>query len=82
MPITLDLPPALVQEAKAFAESRNTTLERMLVDCLNAELQRERKVTDWEADFDRLVQECAKNLPGREPYKFNRADAYPEDVFA
>ena len=82
MPITIDLPPAVVQEAKAFAESQNTTLEQMLADFVDAELKRCREAAAWAADFDRLVEECGKRLPGAAPYKFNRADAYPEDVVA
>lgn len=41
MPITLDLPPAIILKARAFAESRKTTLERLISDCLDAELHRE-----------------------------------------
>ena len=44
MPITLDLPPAIILKARAFAESRNTTLERLISDCLVAELHREIKL--------------------------------------
>ncbi len=42
MSITIDLPPAIVQKATAFAESRNTTLERIITDALGAELERSR----------------------------------------
>jgi hypothetical protein len=45
MSITIDLPPAVVKEATAFAESRNTTLERMISDALGAELARRRNVS-------------------------------------
>lgn len=43
MPITLDLPPAIIQEATVFAENRNTTLERLITDCLDAEMRKRRK---------------------------------------
>lgn len=42
MSITIDLPPAIVQKATAFAESRNTTLERIITDALDAEFERSR----------------------------------------
>ena len=81
MPITIDIPPAVVQEAKAFAESRNTTLQQLLVDYLDAELQRRREAQSALSRLDRVAERVSARLSG-EPYKFNRADAYPEDVLA
>lgn len=81
MPITIDLPPAIIQEAKAFAESRHTTIEKMLIDGFENEMKRQRELAEWEAEFDRLVADGASRLPGPEPYKFNRADAYPEGEY-
>ncbi|MBQ7189759.1 MAG: hypothetical protein IJR99_10125, partial [Kiritimatiellae bacterium] len=43
MCIILDLPPAMEQEAQEYAAVRGTTLERMLLDYLKAELERRRK---------------------------------------
>ncbi len=76
MPITLDIPPALVQEAKAFAESHNTTIERMLVECLEREVIHARASTDWKSRFMELVKETS--VRRNAPYHFNRADAYAE----
>ncbi len=76
MSITIDLPPAVVQEATAFAESRNTTLERMISDALDAVIKRHREAADWKAHFDKLVEETSRRRDA--PYRFNRADAYEE----
>ena len=38
MSIMVDLPPAMAQEAQEYATVQGTTLERMLFDCLKAEL--------------------------------------------
>ena len=76
MPITIDLPPAIVQEAKAFAESRHTTFEQMLLDGLVSELKRARNETNWKEHFDKLVEETSRRRDT--PYRFNRADAYGE----
>ena len=81
MPITIDIPPAIVQEAMAFAQSRNTTFEQMVVDCLDAELRRRREAQSAISRLDAIAERVNAKLSG-EPYKFNRADAYPEDVFA
>ena len=40
MSITIDLPPATVQEAREYAASRGTTLEKMVFDYVQGELAR------------------------------------------
>ena len=42
MSIMVDLPPAMAQEAREYATAQGTTLERMVFDCLRAELERSR----------------------------------------
>ena len=82
MSITIDLPPAMTQEAQEYATIQGTTLEQMLFECLKAELERKRKVAETMAEFDALVEKTSKRLKG-ESYKFRRADAYePERAFA
>ncbi len=82
MSIMVDLPPAMAQEAREYATAQGTTLERMVFDCLRAELERSRKADEIMAKFDALVEKTSKRLKG-EPYKFRRADAYePERTFA
>lgn len=77
----IDLPPAMAQEARDYATVRGTTLERMLFDYLKLELAKRRKVEEAMAKLDALVLRTSKRLTGK-PYKFNRADAYPEGEFA
>ena len=79
MCIILDLPPAMEQEAQEYAAVRGTTLERMLLDYLKAELERRRKVDALMAKFDALVEKIRGRLNGT-PYKFNRADAYEPEI--
>ena len=82
MSIMIDLPPAMAQEARVYATVQGTTLERMLLDCLKAELDRRHKADEAMAELDALVEKSKGRLNGK-PYKFNRADAYePETVFA
>ena len=80
MSITIDLPPAVMQEATAFAESRNTTLEQFVIDSIDAEMKRRREAAEWMARLDALAEKTGARLTG-EPYKFNRADAYPEGKY-
>ena len=82
MSIMIDLPPSMAQEAREYATVQGTTLERMLFDCLKAELERRRRADELMAGFDALVEKSHGRLKGK-PYKFNRADAYePERAFA
>ena len=71
----------MTQEAQEYATLQGTTLERMLLDCLKAELERKRKVAETMAKFDALVNKSSGRLQGK-PYKFNRADAYPDGEYA
>ncbi|MBP5545385.1 MAG: hypothetical protein ILM98_15040 [Kiritimatiellae bacterium] len=79
MPITIDLPPAIIQEAKAFAESRHTTIEKMFVDYLDEELRHNRKVRGVLSRLEELKRRTNARLSGQ-PYKFNRADAYEPEI--
>ena len=84
MSIMIDLPPAMAQEAQEYATVRGTTLERMLFDCLKAELDRRRKESETATRLMDRWREVVRKGRGRqtEPYVFNRADAYPEGEFA
>ena len=84
MSIMIDLPPAMAQEAQEYATVRGTTLERMLFDCLKAELNRRRKESENATRLMDRWREVVRKGRGRrtEPYVFNRADAYSEGDFA
>ena len=76
MSIMIDLPPAMAKEAQEYVTVRGTTLERMFLDYLKAELKRRRELDSAMSEFDALVEKTS----GRRdvPYLFNRADAYAE----
>ena len=76
MSITIDLPPAMAQEAREYVTVHGTTLERMFLDYLAAELKRRRDQDAAMSEFDALVETTSKRRDT--PYTFNRADAYAE----
>ena len=81
MSITIDLPPAMAQEAREYVTVQGTTLERMFLDYLGRELKKRREAEAVMSKLDELVKGTSARLTG-EAYKFNRADAYPEGEFA
>ena len=81
MPITIDLPPAVVQEIQDYEKATGLSMNGKIDDFVEKELRRSRELAQWEAEFDRLVAAGASRLPGPEPYKFSRADAYPEGEY-
>ena len=76
MSIMIDLPPAMAQEAQEYVTVRGTTLERLFLDYLKAELKRRREMDSAMSEFDALVEKTSSRRDA--PYKFNRADAYQE----
>ena len=76
MSILIDLPPAIAQEAQEYVTVRGTTLERLFLDYLKAELKRRRELDSAMSEFDALVEKTSSRRDA--PYKFNRADAYQE----
>ena len=76
MSIMIDLPPAMAQEAQEYVTVRGTTLERLFLDYLKAELKRRRELDSAMSEFDALVEKTSSRRDV--PYKFNRADAYQE----
>ena len=80
MSIMIDLPPAMAQEAREYAAMNRETLEQLLVQCVEREIARRRKAAAAMAKLDALVKKSHGRLT--EPYKFKRADAYPEDEYA
>lgn len=80
MSIMIDLPPAMVQEAREYAAMSRETLEQLLVQCVEREIAHRRKAAAAMAKLDALVKKSHGRLT--EPYKFNRADAYPEGEYA
>ena len=76
MSITIDMPPAMTQEALGYATVHGTTLEKMFLDYLKNELKRESERRSIMAKFDALVEKTSSRRSA--PYVFTRADAYEE----
>ncbi len=84
MSITIELPPAVAQEAMGYAMLEGTSLEGLLLSCLKSEFDRRRLKNASKSPMEKwreTVRKSSNRL--REPYVFNRADAYePERPFA
>ena len=65
-------------EAQGYARLDGTSLEKLFLDSLAAELTRRRETAKAISEFDALVTETSARRDV--PYVFNRADAYAEDV--
>ena len=80
MSVMIDLPPEMAQEAREYAIVQGTTLERMLLDCIKAEIERRRTESKTATRLMDRWREVVRKGRGRrtESYVFNRADAYPE----
>ena len=80
MSYTLNLESELARQAEGYVKRRGTSLETLLrthiIYVLQEESERERRVRE----FQELMRD-APHLEG-EPYKFNRADAYEDEVEA
>ncbi len=80
--ITLAIPPAIVQEARAYARRTDTTLNAMIRNYLESVVSSQGKsdAEDPAEAFARLVAEKGAHL--RKPYRFRRADAYDGEELA
>ena len=79
MGITVDMPPAMVQEAREYASMRGMTLEQMVFGLVSDQIERYRRADEMLSKIDNLVDASHGRLSGK-PYKFNRADAYEPEV--
>lgn len=78
MSITLSVPPAIVQEARAFAERRGTSLNQLIRDYLADVVTSKAAGKVDDDEFDRLVESEGVTL--KKPYRFRRQDAYEEEI--
>ena len=87
MSIMIDLPPAIEQEAKGYVMLDGMPMEQLVLMCMENEFARRRerrhvrspKAVAALAEWTRLVDQSRGRLA--EPYKFNRADAYPKGEY-
>ena len=88
MSYTMTMEPEVEREATAYAQSRGFSMEQLLRYCIEKvvreELRKraeyERKVAAKRVELMNLARKYSKRVGV--PYKFNRADAYPEGEFA
>ena len=80
MSIMIDMPPAMVDEAREYATAQGTTLERMFLDYLQERFLKAQK--NRGADLVRKLHAIRGAQPKLEgaPYRFCRQDAYEEDL--
>ncbi len=79
MSITLSVPPAIVQEARAFAKSQGTSLNAMIRDFLSRVASADTRKRDAAGAFREIAASISARKGGR-AYRFSRADAYDREV--
>ena len=78
MSIMVDVPPAMVEQTKAYEQAIGMSLEKMLCDYLLEKVRRRQKAEEILRDLDDLAERSKGRLS--EPYIFNRADAYEPEI--
>ncbi len=79
MSITLSIPPAIVRDARIYAESQGTSLNAMIRDFLAAIVDKDAGRADAARRFRDAVAAASISLRGSEPYRFSRTDAYDRE---
>ena len=79
MSITLSIPPAVVQEARAFAESQGTSLNAMIRDFLSRVATGDVRRREKAKSFRDIAVAVRRRRKSRAGYRFNRADAYDRE---
>lgn len=78
MSIMVDVPPAMVEQTKAYEQAIGMSLEKMLCDYLLEKVRRRQQAEEIIRDLDDLAERSKGRLS--EPYIFNRADAYEPEI--
>ena len=79
MSITLSIPPAVVQEARAFAESQGTSLNAMIREFLSRVATGDGRRREMAKSFRDIAAAVRRRRKSRAGYRFNRADAYDRE---
>lgn len=79
MSITLSVPPAVVQEARAYAESQGTSLNAMIRDFLMHISSGESRRREAAKAFREVSAQVRRRRKSRAGYRFCRADAYDRE---
>ena len=88
MSYTMTMEPEVEREAATYATARGFTMEQLMRYCiekvvreeLRNRAEHERMVAAKRVELANLARKYSKRVDV--PYKFNRADAYPEGEFA
>ena len=80
MSITLSVPPAVVQEARAYAESQGTSLNAMVRDFLTHISSGEKRRSEAAKTFREVSAQVRRRRKSRTGYRFCRADAYDREA--
>lgn len=80
MSVTMNIPPALEVQAAKYERETGVTLEMLFVDCLRDRFLQNQKARG--AELVRRLHAIRNSQPvlTGKPYRFNRADAYDEEV--
>ena len=79
MSITLSVPPAVVQEARVYAEERGTSLNAMIRDFLVRITTEDLRRSEAARTFREVAAAVSGRRGRRFGYKFRRADAYDRE---
>ena len=80
MSITLSIPPAVVQQARIFAESQGTSLNAMIRDYLSRVVTCDTRRREMARSFREVATAVSERRKSRKGYRFNRADAYDREI--
>ena len=78
MNITLSVPPAIVQEVRAYAARNDTSLNQLVRDYLAGLVGAAGERNERAEAFERFAKRT--RTAATRPYRFRRADAYEEEL--
>lgn len=76
--LTLAIEETLLEQARALAARRKTTLNAMVRGLLAHEVEQENRIAWAKAGMKQLMEEANAREGGGEPYVWDRRDAYDE----
>ena len=79
MSITLSIPPAVVQDAREYANAHGTSLNAMIRDYLAKITAKDTRRSEAAKSFRALAASVSQRLNEGEAYCFRRADAYDRE---
>ena len=80
MNVTLSVPPAVVQQVRAYAERNGTSLNQLIRDYLQGLVGNESSQRTRAEEFALFAKSKRTPKARSKPYRFRRADAYEEEL--